>query len=139
VAEWSKAAVLKTAVGQPTGSSNLSSSARETTLLAGLARRQAALRTFSRTTFGWRAAMRRSASAGPSGVLRSCSQFRRDPERIGELRLTEPDEAPQGSHVASFKLAAHDALALAATKRASEVASGELRGGLHVSFSMYST
>ena len=39
-----------------------------------------------------------------------------DPERLGEFRLAQPDETPQGSHVARLQLAAHDALSLAATK-----------------------
>ena len=32
---------------------------------------------FSRSTRGWRAAMRSSASADPSGLRRPCSQFRK--------------------------------------------------------------
>lgn len=62
-----------------------------------------------------------------------------DPERVGELRLAQADEAPQGSHVPRFELAAHDAFALASAKRTGEVRSGEFTGVLHASFSMYST
>jgi hypothetical protein len=38
--------------------------------------RYAAVLRFSRMTRGWRAAMRSSATAGPSGRRRPCSQFR---------------------------------------------------------------
>jgi hypothetical protein len=42
----------------------------------GSPRLRTAVGTFSRTTPGWRAAIRKSASAAPSGFRRSCSQLR---------------------------------------------------------------
>ena len=81
----------------------------------------AALRTFSRTTLGWRAAMRSSASAGPSGVLRSCSQFRRVctliPNASAKFACVRPMKRRKaGCDVAGLQLATHDALPLAPTE-----------------------
>jgi len=61
-----------------------------------------------------------------------------DSERFGELRLRQPYEATQRSHVARLKLSAHDALTLAMAEGSREVGSTEFRDGFHVCFSMYS-
>jgi hypothetical protein len=60
-------------------------------------------------------------------------------ERLGELRLRQSDETTKGGDVAGFELAAHDALPLASTERATEVTTGKFSGPLHLLFSMYST
>jgi hypothetical protein len=74
----------------------------------------------------------------PAILLPIAKRVHADTEGLGELTLRQANEPTQRSHIARLKLAAHDALALAATKGSREIGSAEFRDAFHDRFSMYS-
>ena len=71
-------------------------------------------------------------------LLQVAKRVHANAERLGELRLRQPNEPTQRRHIARLKLSAHDALTLAATQSSREICSAEFRDALHGLFSMYS-
>jgi hypothetical protein len=71
-------------------------------------------------------------------LLQVAKRVHANAERLGELRLRQPNEPTQRRHIARLKLSANDALTLAATKGPLEIGSAEFRDAFHDRSSMYS-